>query len=385
MNPRSRIPRRLSPAAVAVAARIVAASSRENPADAVLRAEMKVARLNREVAAQTAGLVFEYFRWFQWLDSTLALPNQIRAAHGIAEKFNDKPSSFPDAELTSRAVPAWIGKELKISPVFARSLQTEPRLWLRTKTGRAEEVAFGLGDCAKLGVGQLANTLRYSGRQDLFRTELFAQGAFELQDVGSQAVGLVCAPEKGSTWWDCCAGEGGKTLHLSDLMGNTGLIWASDRAEWRLRKLKKRAARAQVFNYRLAPWDGGERLPTKTLFDGVLVDAPCSGTGTWQRNPHARWTTTPHDLAELGTVQSELLAHAARAVKKGGRLVYAVCTLTRSETTAVVNRFEQGAPGFEPVPLANPLVPGSAPAPHLWLWPQNINGNGMFVAVWKRV
>ena len=110
-------------------------------------------------------------------------------------------------------------------------------------------------------------------------------------------------------------------LHLSDLMANKGLIWASDRAEWRLKRLKLRAGRAQVFNYRSALWNGGKNLPTQSRFDGVLVDAPCGGVGTWQRNPHARWTTTESDIDELAGVQRDLLAHAARAVKPGGKLV----------------------------------------------------------------
>src|SRR6185503_9755757 len=132
--------------------------------------------------------------------------------------------------------------------------------------------------------------------------------------------------------WDACAGGGGKTLHLSDLMENRGLIWASDREEWRLKKLKQRAARAKAFNYRAALWDGGAKLPTKTKFDGVLVDAPCGGIGTWQRNPHARWTTTAEDVEELSEVQGLLLANVAPSVKPGGKLIYSVCTLTRSET-----------------------------------------------------
>jgi 16S rRNA (cytosine967-C5)-methyltransferase len=101
-------------------------------------------------------------------------------------------------------------------------------------------------------------------------------------------------------------------------MSNEGLIWASDRAQWRLAKLKQlkqRAARAKMFNYRAALWDGGDHLPTRTLFDGVLVDAPCSGVGTWHRNPHARWTTTANDVLELAEIQKRLLAEAARAVK----------------------------------------------------------------------
>ena len=113
-------------------------------------------------------------------------------------------------------------------------------------------------------------------------------------------------------------------------MANRGLIWASDRAEWRLQKLRRRAARAKVFNYRPARWDGGARLPTRTKFDGVLVDAPCSGLGTWQRNPHARWTTTVEDVRELAELQRRLLAHTAPSLKPGGRLIYAVCTLTRA-------------------------------------------------------
>jgi 16S rRNA (cytosine967-C5)-methyltransferase len=167
-------------------------------------------------------------------------------------------------------------------------------------------------------------------------------------------------------------------------MDNRGLIWASDRALWRLQKLKRRAARAKVFNYRVASWDGGPKLPTKTKFDGVLIDAPCSGVGTWHRNPHARWTTTPEDVQELAQLQLQLLMNAAAAVKPGGKLVYAVCTLLRAETTEVVARFSREQPSFERVALANPLKPESAPKPELYLWPQHHGGNGMFIAVWKK-
>src|ERR1043166_2782531 len=129
-------------------------------------------------------------------------------------------------------------------------------------------------------------------------------------------------------------------------MANKGVIWATDRNARRLQVLKRRAARAQLFNYRTATWDGSARLPTKTKFDGVLVDAPCSGVGTWQRNPHARWTTTLSDVTELAAVQKQLLANVAGSVKPGGRLIYAVCTLTRAETAEVVADFEARFPEF---------------------------------------
>jgi 16S rRNA (cytosine967-C5)-methyltransferase len=153
---------------------------------------------------------------------------------------------------------------------------------------------------------------------------------------------------------------------------------------WRLAQLKRRAARAGVFNYRAVAWDGGPRLPTKTKFDGVLVDAPCSGIGTWHRNPHARWTTTAEDVKELGGVQQALLLHAAGGVKPGGKLVYAACTLADAETKGVVEGFERGCSQFARLAVRNPLALGSVPVDLLMLWPQESGGNGMCVAAWVR-
>jgi 16S rRNA (cytosine967-C5)-methyltransferase len=167
-------------------------------------------------------------------------------------------------------------------------------------------------------------------------------------------------------------------------MENKGLIWASDRAGWRLQRLRRRAGRARVFNYRTAAWDGGPKLPTKAKFDGVLVDAPCSGIGTWQRNPHARWTTTARDVIELGEAQQRILASAAAGVKEGGKLIYAVCTLARSETLEVAEAFEKQCPGFERLAMCDPLNRKAAERAHIWYWPQEFGGNGMFVAVWRR-
>jgi 16S rRNA (cytosine967-C5)-methyltransferase len=242
---------------------------------------------------------------------------------------------------------------------------------------------------AKIEVVSLPEAVHYKGEEDLFRRAEFHAGEFEIQDVASQAVGCLCAPKSGEMWWDACAGEGGKLLHLSDLMENKGLIWASDRAAWRLQKLKRRTARAKVFNYRAVLWDGGAKLPTKTKFDGVLVDAPCSGVGTWQRNPHARWTTTAKDVEELAEVQKRLLGHVAPSVKPAGKLIYSVCTLTRSETEGVVKAFNEGQPSFEPLMLPN-IFPEEesqkllTSSPTITIWPQDLGGNGMFVAAWRR-
>jgi 16S rRNA (cytosine967-C5)-methyltransferase len=339
--------------------------------------------LPRELAASAAQAVFTWFRWRGWLDESQPFAEQIQKALALQERFDATPESISDGELLARAVPSWVSAQMDIEPVWMQALQREPKLWLRARPGRGRELADKLGECWIPENPALADAVQYRGREDLFRTPEFHAGEFEVQDLSSQIVGLVCDPKPGETWWDACAGEGGKLLHLSDLMQNKGLIWASDRAAWRLKRLQLRAARAKVFNYRSTIWDGGPKLPTKTKFDGVLLDAPCAGLGTWQRNPHARWTTRPEDVEELADVQKQLLRHAAASLKPGGRLVYAVCTLTRRETIEAATAFEKEFPEFSQLPLPNPLRKGSESAWPLWLWPED-GGNGMFVSAWRR-
>ena len=163
-------------------------------------------------------------------------------------------------------------------------------------------------------------------------------------------------------------------------MENKGVIWATDRHTGCLATLRKRASRARTFNYRVVTWNGGPFLPTKTKFDGILVAALCSGIGTWQRNPHARWTTTEKDVKELGEIQLQLLENTHKALKPGGRLIYAVCTITRQETTDIVRAFSAAHPELEPMPLASLGSEKSA----LFLWPQQLDANGMFIAAWRK-
>jgi 16S rRNA (cytosine967-C5)-methyltransferase len=371
------------------AARILAASA-DAPADAVLRDYLADRpRLPQPERRAVSQAVFAYFRWRQWLEPGVPLPEQLSAASDLQAKFAADPRSVKPAALAARAVPAWLAAEMELPVEFLQHLQREPALWLRARPGTGARLAAALGHCTP--APQAAEALRYTGSQDLFRSRAFQAGEFEIQDLASQRVGLAAAPQPGETWWDVCAGEGGKTLHLADLMANRGLIWATDRSLRRLDVLKRRAARAKIFNYRAAAWRGivaGVRpaLPTKGKFDGVLVDAPCSAVGTWQRNPHARWTTTPRDIAELAATQAALLDAVAGSVKIGGRLIYAVCTLTRRETEEVAAGFLATHPDFTPEPLVGIMPAGSsAPAPSsMQLWPQAIQANGMFIAAWRR-
>lgn len=357
-------------------------ANRAKPADSVLRTELKASKLPRAETRKAAHLVFAFYRWRGWLGAGSTF-DRLKQAAALDERFRSNPDAFSLDELR-KAVPEWTPQETDTTLEWLKSLQTAPAVWLRARKGMGKALADRLGE-STTAEGLLADAVRYRGPEDMFRSEAFQAGEFEIQDIGSQAVGVLSDPKPGETWWDACAGEGGKLLHLSDLMENKGLIWATDRADWRLKKLKLRAARAKAFNYRTALWDGSAKLPTKTKFDGVLIDAPCSGLGTWQRNPHARWTTTPADVKELAALQRQLVMNAAAAVKPGGKLIYAVCTLTRSETDEVADWCSQQLSQFEPMIL--PALPSEPPAASArkWIWPQLAGGNGMFVSAWRRL
>jgi 16S rRNA (cytosine967-C5)-methyltransferase len=366
------------------AARVLKLVQAGTPADQALRESLTQDRHFTAPAERrgVARAVFAYFRWWRWLAPKDSLQKQLEAALTLQARFDKNPASFKPEGLAARAVPDWLKDEMDIPTEWLVQLQREPVLWIRTKLGSAESVASRLGNCVspdpKLSaLNSQLSAFTYTGLKDLYRTPEFQGGEFEIQDLASQLVSLAAAPKPGETWWDACAGEGGKTMHLSDLMQNKGVLWASDRSVRRLAKLKTRAARAKVFNFRAAPWEGDATLPTKAKFDGVLVDAPCSGVGTWQRNPHSRWTTTAKDVHELAAVQTRLLNQVAGALKPGGRLVYAVCTLTRAETTGVADAFSAAHPEFEPS-----SVLGSPSS--VTLWPQDLNANGMFIATWKK-
>lgn len=377
------------------AARVLGEVASDFPADAALRRYLGLARrLGPREKRAVSRAVFTYFRWLQWLDNRASIQKQLEQAAELQERFLRDPKSIKPETLAARAVPAWLRDELDLPTAYLQQLQREPSLWLRARPGTAPQLASQLGDCVPAPAPLLQNSalsapdaLRYTGHQDLFLTPAFHAGAFEIQDLASQLVSLAAAPAPRQTWWDACAGEGGKLLHLADLMDNKGLVWASDRSVRRLETLKRRAARAHLFNFRTALWDGSAKLPTKTKFDGILVDAPCSGVGTWQRNPHARWTTTPADVRDLAAIQLALLNHVAGSLKPGGRLLYSVCTLTRSETTAVAEAFTAAHPELRPLPLFTAAFSDSqlsAAGSQLFLWPHELDANGMFIAGWQR-
>ena len=353
-------------------------------ADRVLREYLRRLDISGKDAAETAHAAYAWFRWRGLLERFLPDVRGLSRAIELEERFVRHPDRFDGKVLVGKAVPPWVPDALPVTEDWVRTLQRPAVLWLRARGG-VKSVSGHLKGVAASRFTSLPEAVRFDGVADLYRTAAFRDGLFEIQDIASQAVGHVCAPVPGETWWDACAGEGGKMLHLADLMENRGLIWASDRSLHRLAMLKRRASRARIFNYRAVVWSDTSRAPTRTKFHGVLVDAPCSGVGTWARNPHARWTTTMEDVRELAEVQHRLVSTAAASVRPGGRLVYAVCTLTTAETTSVADRFEETVSGFQPLAFVDPFDPAAIPVPRRLWWPQYTEGNGMFVAAWRRV
>jgi 16S rRNA (cytosine967-C5)-methyltransferase len=205
--------------------------------------------------------------------------------------------------------------------------------------------------------------LRLPGRRPVTAGPAFQSGLVEIQDEGSQLVALLTDARPGMRVADLCAGAGGKTLALAVTMGNRGHIAACDVSAPRLDAAVRRFRRAGAHNIERHLLGPGDRWLKRHAggFDRVLVDAPCTGIGTWRRNPDARARLTETDLAELVIRQAELLDDAAALVRKGGRLVYATCSLFPEENEAQVQSFLGRHAAFALVPLARAWPKG---APH---------------------
>jgi 16S rRNA (cytosine967-C5)-methyltransferase len=237
---------------------------------------------------------------------------------------------------------------------LAAALNEPATLDLRVNTVKAtrDEAAACLAD-AGFAVGPTPWSpvgLRRRERAPIFRTRCFEDGWIEVQDEGSQLLSLLVEPKRHEMVVDFCAGAGGKTLHLAALMANSGSVYAFDISARRLDRLKPRLARAGLDNVRRVAIQNERDVRVQRLagkIDRVLVDAPCSGTGTLRRNPDIKWRSI--DVEKLVATQRAILASASTLLKPGGRLVYATCSLLRDENEAVVADFLATHPEFQPL------------------------------------
>ncbi|MCK6417326.1 MAG: RsmB/NOP family class I SAM-dependent RNA methyltransferase [Alphaproteobacteria bacterium] len=228
--------------------------------------------------------------------------------------------------------------------------------------------------------------LRCAGKAYLSKTKAFHKGWIEIQDEGSQLIAWLCDAQPGMQVLDYCAGAGGKTLALAASMMRKGRIVAMDTETRRLEKGRERFRKAQVSDIievrplleeRHKKWLRRQ----KETFDRVLVDVPCSGSGTWRRNPDMRWRQYGPSLEELVAVQADILDRVAHTLKPGGKLIYATCSLFPAENESQVEAFLQRHPNYRPEPLPEAIRNGS----YMRLTPLRHGTDGFFAAVMVKV
>ncbi len=386
------------------------------PADRVMddyfRAHRNMGVRDRGFVAET---VYGCLRERSWLEHIAghSLPLDIVAAylltHGYSARALEETGFRGNArDMAERArtadrsslpfsvqanLPDWLAQPLRAqfgdeeTLALARALNQPAPVDLRVNTIKAgrEEVQTRLTQegfpCAPTPYSPVG--LRREDRAPLFQTQCFKDGLFEVQDEGSQLLSLMLEPRRREMVVDFCAGAGGKTLHLGALMANSGTVYAFDVSAKRLEKLKPRLRRAGLDNVRMVSI-GHERDARVQRLEGkidrVLVDSPCSGTGTLRRNPDIKWRTI--DLNALIETQQRILAAAAELVKPGGRLVYATCSLLREENDDIVEKFLAAHPGFGVVPageiLARRHVPLTMHDAALRLYPHRHRTDGFY-------
>lgn len=287
--------------------------------------------------------------------------------------------SAPDS-----AVPAWLAP--KLAHVDTAALLERAPLDLRVNTLKAtrEEVLAGLPGAQPTRFAP--NGVRIAEPIVIEQHPLWRDGKVEVQDEGSQLIALACRARPGETVIDLCAGAGGKTLALAADMRGKGRLIASDSDRRRLSQLPARAERAGAANIESRLLDTGREAEAFAdlidTADCVLVDAPCSGTGTWRRNPEARWRLTPERLGRLTVLQARLSDLAATLVRPGGRLIYAVCSLLDEEGAGQADRFAAAHPGWTAVRPFD--EPGTVRGEGVLLSPGADGTDGFFVASFTR-
>lgn len=244
-------------------------------------------------------------------------------------------------------------------PEFLRKLDTKPPLYLRANYAEhltaieSELHASGYAVNITRRESGLV-TFAIKGERPIYELACLKNGWVEIQDLASQLLGEAVDAHPGMAVWDVCAGGGGKTMQIASQMRNRGVIYASDIRDYILDELKLRARRAGFHNVRrfaivndnITPPANAKEVQNSGGFHRVLVDAPCSASGTLRRNPDVRYRIMPQDPEKFAAKQLEILTAAARSVRAGGKLIYSTCSVFRVENEDVVTAFLGANPQF---------------------------------------
>ena len=363
-----------------------------------------VLRRGRSIEARCAGQLSDRRRLLATLAivrgwSQRELAPVLKASE---EEWLAAAKAVPEADLPPAVrcdLPDWLYARLEqqfgADEVLAlsRAMNQSAPLDLRVNTLKGDRDTL----LAKLAADDIAATpgalsplaVRLRDKPALAKHPLFLEGAFEVQDEGSQLLGFLLEPKRGEMVVDFCAGAGGKTLLLGALMRNTGRLYAFDVSDKRLANLKPRLARSGLSNVHPARIEHERDQKIKRLAgkaDRVLVDAPCSGLGTLRRNPDLKWRQDEKSVAELTVKQAAILDAAATLVRPGGRLVYATCSLLSAENDEIVAAFLEKHPDFSLLPASAVLGKQgiACEGDVLRLLPHKHNTDGFFAAAMER-
>lgn len=272
--------------------------------------------------------------------------------------FTDTPTRkikgrFDELSKTRKfkeSIPDWmddlgvseLGESAWTKEIATQNVQAEVILRVNTLKTKKKDLRLKLQseDIDTEFIDNYPSALKLTKRANVFKTEAFKNGLFEVQDASSQLVAEFLEVKPGMKVVDVCAGAGGKTLHMASLMENKGQIIAMDIYESKLKKLKVRARRNGVHNIELKAIDSTK--PIKKLYskaDRLLIDAPCSGLGVLRRNPDAKWKLEPEFIENIKKVQNECLSKYSKMVKPGGKMVYATCSILPSENEKQIQAF----------------------------------------------
>jgi 16S rRNA (cytosine967-C5)-methyltransferase len=336
-------------------------------------------------------------------DSAHALPSLTVPEKARCEQVYGQMIEQPDMPDPVRSnYPQWMDAMLRESfgarfEEAMRALNTQAATDLRVNTLKTtrEELLEGLrSEAFDVSPTPLSPVgIRLAKRAPIFTSQFFKAGHFEVQDEGSQMVALLVDAKAGDKVVDFCAGAGGKTLAIAAMMKNKGRILAWDNSEKRLSQIKERLKRAGVDNVQIHAIENEHDQfikRHKASCDRVLVDAPCSGTGTWRRNPDIKWRFNEKDLQEVLAVQQSILQSAARLVKPGGRLIYATCSILQSENERQVEEFLKNVNNFRVVCARklwdkNSFDGDADAASYLSVTPHQDGVDGFFAAVLERL
>lgn len=344
----------------------------------VLKKRRKWGSRDRRLFAEA---VYDITRWWRWLWHLAGLPDadhlergrireehlwEVWAAywvqagrelprfdelHGIrAEAIQARAARAAEVPPAIRAsLPDWLDERMAAElgadwPAIRETLNRPAEVFLRVNTLKTDRRALKTrlaqeGFITEI-VADIPTTLRMAQRYNIFGLEAFKEGLFEMQDASSQRIAPFLQVEPGHKVVDACAGAGGKALHLAALMQNKGKIVALDIHEWKLKELRKRAARAGVDVIETRPIESAKTLKRLTAqADRLLLDVPCSGLGVLRRNPDAKWKLTPEEIERLLLLQQDLLQRYSAMVKPGGKMVYATCSILPAENERQVRAF----------------------------------------------